>query len=65
MDYRESERSPRGRSSNKRMDKEVLGHDNKFMYGVDTMSEDYDLNRIQYSPINRRGQPPQAWDYDF
>lgn len=65
MDYRDSERSPKGRSSDRRMDNEVLKHDNKFMYSVDTNSEDYDMNRIDYSPIHRRGQPPEAWDYDF
>lgn len=43
----------------------VMRHNNKRMYSVNTMSEDYDVNRVKVIPFNLRGDPPEAYDYEF
>lgn len=50
---------------NKGGDREVLGHNNKHMFGVNTMSEKYDMGRVNVLPTGTRGQPQLAWDYDY
>lgn len=52
-----------GNSSSR--DEGIMRHDNKRVYGVNTMSEDYDLDRIKIKPFNLRGDPPQAYDYEY
>lgn len=46
-------------------DDEVLSHHNKMMYGVDTMSQDYDMGRVEYLKQTQRGDTPEAWDYEY
>ena len=43
----------------------VLTSTSKGMYGVDTMSEYYDMNRVQNLRQTLRGQPAQAWEYKY
>jgi hypothetical protein len=62
---RESEGMKRYEDKKKGSKSEVFGHDNKHMYGVNTMSENYDMGRMDYRKQTTRGQPPEAWDYDY
>jgi len=37
----------------------------KHTFGINTMSEDYDMSKVDVRPQTSRGQPPLAWDYDY
>lgn len=37
----------------------------KRTFGIDTMSEDYDMNRVKVLKQTSKGQPALAWDYDY
>lgn len=43
----------------------ILTSSSKGMYGVDTMSEYYDMGRVQNLPETNKGQPQAAWDYKY
>jgi len=46
--------------SSKRIDK-----CSKHTFGVNTMSEDFDMNRIKEIPQESRGYSSEAWDYKY
>lgn len=43
----------------------VLSHNNKHMYGVNTMSESYDMSKVKVMPQELRGYSREAWDYKY
>lgn len=61
---RESEGMKRYEDSRKGSHKRI-DTASKHTFGVDTMSEDYDMNRIKKIPQEYRGYSSEAWDYKY
>lgn len=61
---RESEGMKRYEDSRKDSSKRI-DTASKHTFGVNTMSEDYDMNRIKEIPQGSRGYCSEAWDYKY
>lgn len=35
------------------------------VFGIDTDSEKYDMDRVRYDSVGTKGYPRQAFDYDY
>lgn len=35
------------------------------VYGIDTDSEKYDMDRVRYDTVGTKGYPRQAFEYDY
>ena len=48
-------------------EKEMLkdGKQAPSVYGIETDSEKYDMDRIRYDSVGMKGYPKQAFDYDY
>lgn len=50
----------KGRDSSQRIDK-----CSKHTFGINTMSEKFDMNRVRVIPKESRGYSSEAWDYKY
>ena len=69
-DYKEVRRSDRDEDRYAKMPKGEMrmlkdGKQAPTVYGIETDSEKYDMDRVRYDSVGTKGYPRQAFEYDY